>query len=310
MALTPAQSRVINPILTNAARGYKNASMVGGYIFPDVVVSARGGTMVSFGKEALRQYDTARSPGSNTKRVDYGYSSTTFTLTQHSLEGKVPFEDLEEANAVPGIDLGAGTVMLVQDIIALRAEIAMANLATTAGNYGSGNKTTLTGTSQWSDLVNSDPIGDVETAKNAIRSQVGKLPNVMVIGYSVFKALKSHSKIIDRIKYTGRDVPTEELLSSLFGVKVYVGQAIKATDADVVSDVWGKFAVLCYSELRGLADRGAPSFGYNYHLSNYPIVEQPYQDRSAKSWIYPITDEMAPVIVGADAGYLISGAVA
>ena len=35
------------------------------------------------------------------------------------------------------------------------------------------------------------------------------------------------------------------------------------------------------------------------------MVEMAYQDRNAKSWIYPVTDERAPVIAAASAGYLI-----
>ena len=53
-----------------------------------------------------------------------------------------------------------------------------------------------------------------------------------------------------------------------------------------------------------------PSYGYTYQLRGYPIVELPYEDRNPKSWIYPVTDEVQPVIAGAEAGYLISAAVA
>ena len=68
--------------------------------------------------------------------------------------------------------------------------------------------------------------------------------------------------------------------------------------------------VIAYTELGGLAAMGAPTFGYTYRLTGYPMVEAPYYDRNAKSWVYPVTDEVAPVIAGASAGYLISAAVA
>ncbi len=75
-------------------------------------------------------------------------------------------------------------------------------------------------------------------------------------------------------------------------------------------DVWGKFVVAAYTEIASLADLGTPSYGYTYRLEGYPVVEQPYQDRNAKSWVYPVTDEVSPVMAGADSGYLISAAVA
>ena len=304
-------ARVIDPVLTEAARGYKNPALVGDALFPKVPVGQRGGKIVSFSKEAFRSYSTGRVPGANTKRVQFGYSSASYALEQHALEGVVPFELQEDASAVPGIDLGKGAVQMVQDIISLRLEKAQATLATTAGNYGASNKITLAGADQWSDLGASDPIDDIEVAKNAIRAQIGRYPNTIVMGAAVMAKLRQHSKIVDRIKYTGRDTPTPELLASLFGVqRVLSGDAVQASDADVMSDVWGKFVIVAYTEVAGLASMGAPSFGYSYQLRGFPVVEQPYQDRNAKSWVYPVTDEVAPVIAGAEAGYLISAAVA
>lgn len=310
--MTPATARVIDPILTTVAQGYRNSALVGMNLFPAVPVQQRGGKIIVFGKEQFAAYNTARSPGANTRRIQIAYSSDSYALESHSLEGVVPFELMQEASAVPGIDLGRGAVRTVQDIIALRLEKAQADLATTAGNYASGNKnTSLASTTLWSDASASDPIGNVETAKDAIRASCGLRPNTMVIGPKVMTALRQHSDIIDRIKYTGRDVPTPELLAALFGVdRVLVGDAIYTNSSGAFVDVWGKTAVLAYTTLASVADMGTPSYGYTYRLGGYPIVEVPYQDRNAKSWVYPVTDEVSPVIAGATAGYLISPAVA
>jgi hypothetical protein len=75
-------------------------------------------------------------------------------------------------------------------------------------------------------------------------------------------------------------------------------------------DVWGKDAILAYTAIGGVADAGRPSYGYTYRLQDMPVVEEPYQDRSTRSWIYQIADEVVPVIAGADAGFLIQNAVA
>lgn len=311
--MTPAQARVIDPILSTVAQGYKNADFVGMNLFPYVPVQQRGGKIISFRREDFRLYATGRTPGANTKRVQFGYDSGSYALDQHALEGVVPFELMEEANAVPGINLGTGAVAKTQDIIGLRLEKAQADLATTAGNYGASNKVTLSGTSQWSDLTSgvSNPVKDIETAKEAIRSQIGKRPNTVLMGAAAWAKLRQHPLIIDRIKYTGRDSATPELIANLFGVKsVLVGDALYEDAAGALADVWGKFVVIAYTELGGIADMGRPTYGYTYRLGGYPLVEVPYQDRNAKSWIYPVTDEVSPVIAGATGGYLISAAVA
>lgn len=310
--LTGAQARVIDPILSTVAQGYKNSDLVGSALFPYVPVAQRGGKIIAFGKEDFALYNGARAPGAATKRIQFGYSSQSYALDQHALEGVVPFELMQEANVVPGIDLGKNAIMRVQNIIGLRLEKAQADLATTAANYAAANKNTaLAGATLWSDLVNSDPIGNVEAGKDAIRQQIGRYPNTMIIGAQVMKSLRQHSKIIDRTKYTGRDVPTPELLAALFGVdRLLVGSAVYTDAAGNMVDVWGKNVVLAYTEISGVADFGLPSYGYTYRLNGAPFVETPYQDRNAKSWAYPITDEVSPVIAGAGAGYLISGVVA
>ncbi len=311
--ITPSQARVIDPILTNVARGYKNADLVGDALFPVVDVDQRGGKIIEFRKEDFYLYATGRVPGAGTKRVQYGYDGSAYALEQHALEGTVPFEIMQEANAVPGIDMARIAVMKTQNIIALRTEKAQADIARNAASYAAANKVTLAGTSQWSDLTSgvSDPTANIETAKDAIRAQVGRRGNTVMIPAAVFKSLKQHPKIIDRIKYTGRDSVTPELLAALWDVKrVVIGDAVYSTDGGVITDVWGKDVVVAYTDVGSLRDMGLPSYGYTYRLRGYPIVETPYQDRNAKSWVYPVTDELKPVMAGAIAGYLITAAVA
>lgn len=311
--LSVSQARVIDPILSTVAQGYRNADAVGFALFPYVPVGQRGGKIITFGKEDFALYNTVRAPGAATKRVQYGYSGASYALEGHALEALVPNELLEEAAAVPGINLATSAVLKTQNIISLRLEYLQAQIATTAGNYAASNKVTLAGTSQWSDLASgvSDPVKDIEAAKEAVRKQTGRRPNTVVMGPAVMAMLKMHPKVIDRIKYTGRDVPTEELLASLFGVKqVKVGDMVYTDTAGVVQDVWGKYVVVAYTELGSLAEAGSPTFGYTYRLTGYPMVRRPYADENANSWIYPVADEVMPVIAGASAGYLISAAVA
>lgn len=308
--MTAGQARVIDPVLTEVARGYRNPAFAGMALFPAVPVGARGGRIIAFGKEHFRLYNTARAPGASTPRVTSAYSSQSYALENHAIEEQVPYELLQDAAAVPGVDLGAAAVRRGLDIIGLRLEKAQADLARNAANYPSGNKVTLSGTSQWSH-DSSNPIKQIEDYKEAVRSQIGVRPNTLLVSGRVFAALKTNPAITDRIKYTSRDVATPELLASLFGLeRVVVGDAVYVDAAGAAVDVWGKDAILAYTAIGSVADAGRPSFGYTYRLDGSPFVEEPYQDRNARSWIYPIVDDVAPVIAGAEAGYLIQAAVA
>lgn len=318
--MSTSGARVVNAVLTSVARGYRNDNYVGMSLFPYTPVGQRGGKIITFDKSAWRQYNLARAPGSQLKRVSVGYAGSDYALAQHALEGQVPIEIEEEAARGPGIDMASTQIMTTQDIIDLRLEIAQATLATTAGNYGSGNKVTLSGTSQWSDYTNSDPIGDVDTGIEAIRATTGMRPNTMVVGPKVWKILKRHPKLVDAAILNGvisigggnaQSRLTKDQMAQLFEVETFlVGDAIMLDASDAAVDVWGKYVVLAYTRTATLAARGTPSYGYTYRLTGYPLVENGYYENQTRSWIYPVIDEVAPVIAGAEAGYLISAAVA
>lgn len=309
---TTSQARGIDPILTEVAQGYKNAAMVGDALFPVVNVMQRGGKILSFGKEDFALYATARAPGSNTKRVQFGFASGNYALDQHALEAVAPWELQQDASTVAQVNLASAALRKVQNIIALRLEKARADIATTAASYAASNKTTLAGVNQWSDYTGtSKPSADIETAKEAIRSQVGMYPNTVVLSAQVMGKLRQHPAIVDRIKYTGRDTATPELLAALWGVeRVLVGGAVYSDAAGAMADVWGKFVVVAYTQPASAADLGAPTYGYTYRLDGAPYVEVGYQDRNTKSDIYPVTDEVLPVLTAPSAGYLISAAIA
>ncbi len=309
---TPAQSRVIDPILSNVAKQYRNADFVLQDLFPVIPVAARGGRVITFGKESFRLYATARAPGASTKRIQVGYASDPIALQQDSLEGLVPTELRQEAAAVPNIDLAAQAINTVQDTMWLGIEQERAQIATTPANYGT-NTTGLTGTDKWSDPTAkvTQQIGD---GKEAIRKRVGRYPSIMTISSNQLTNLKSNEEIKEKFKYTSSESITQEMLARFFEVsKVLVPLTVyhDATDSDTddFQDIWGDFASLAWVPQGGLGLH-VPSFGYTYRLSGFPMVEQPYEDRNAKSWVYPVTHEERPYHTAADAGFLFTGVTA
>lgn len=309
--MTPSTARVIDPILTEVARGYRSpAAPIANLLFPLVPVGQRGGRIISFGPDSFKLYVTARAPGANTKRVDFGYSSSSFALVDYSLEGSVPIELQQEAAAVPGIDLGAAAVRRVQNLQALEREKQCADLALNAASYGASNKLTLAGANQWSDPT-SDPFGDINDACEAIRQQIGVRPNVLVLGPKVVSALRIHPKVLERLS-TASDRPPATLpqLQALFELDAVIEGGATYHDGTQFQDVWGKYALLAYTLPASLAEMGSPNFGYTYQLGGYPLVEEAYYDRNTKTWYYPVTDARQPVLAGPAAGFLFSAAVA
>jgi hypothetical protein len=307
-----ANLRIVDPILSAVARGYASPQApVAEALFPFVYVGARAGKIVSFGPDDFKKVSTSRAPGANTKRVQFGYSGLPFALSDHSLEGVVPKENMQEAAAVPGIDLASGAVRTVQNLMGLERETQAAAIALTAGNYASSNKVTLTGTDRWDDPA-SDPFGDINAGRQAIRSQTGVKPNKLVLGPKVLSALRSNPKVLGRLS-TAADQPPATLaqLQALFEIdEVVEGGSVYFDEAtNLFVDVWGTYAVLAYTAPKSMQERGSPSYGYTYRLNGMPLVEEPYTERNPKSWFYPVTDAYQAVLASAAAGFLFTSAV-
>ncbi|MEX0617536.1 MAG: major capsid protein [Pseudohongiellaceae bacterium] len=309
MTMNNQQVRVIDPILSNVAQGYVHPENVGHFLFPRVPVQQRGGQIIEFGKESFKRYRTRRAPGSSTKRVQFGYEGKPFALHQDALEGKVPWENMQDAARVPGIDLGTRAVNSVMRIMTLGVEIEQAEMATDPTNYPTANKDTLSGTDQWTD-AGSDPAAQIRDYRETVRGIVGVYPNVMEISARGFAALQEHAKILERFKYTSSDSITADMLARLFDLRqLVVGKAVYMDEgSETMTDAWGRSAVLAYVP-EAISDREEPSFGYTYTLEGHPLVEETYQDRNAKSWIYPVTYEKSAVLSGIDSGFLIQDVV-
>ncbi|NWO05372.1 MAG: major capsid protein [Alteromonadaceae bacterium] len=306
MTMTNKAVRVIDPILTTHAQGYRQQEMVGSALFPRVPVGVSGGQVLEFGKEAFRLYNARRAPGANTKRIDFGYLGKPFALVQDALEGKLPIEHIRNANQVPNIQLGQRSVNTVMRSLMLALEVEQAGIARNPNNYDTDHKVDLSA-AKWSS-ESGDPAKDVRAGREAIRETIGVYPNTLLISAKAFSAASENPKVLERFKYTSSDSVTAEMLARLMDVdRVVVGKAVSADAQGNFSDVWGADAVLAYvaPEATSIEE---PSFGYTYTLEGHPLVEQAYYDNSAKSWIYPVTMERSPVLTGITAGFLFQNA--
>lgn len=296
------QVRVIDPILSTHAQGYRHPEHVGMALFPRVPVAVSGGQILTFGKESFRQYNIRRTPGSATKRVQFGYAGKPFALVQDALEGVVPREHLRDASQTPGINLGQRATNNAMRIASLALEVEQAALARDANNYDNDHKVDLSA-SRWTDDAN-NPAKDIRVGQEAIRQTTGMEANTLTLSAKAFSAIRENAKVLERFKYTSRDSITVEMIAALLDLdQVVVGRAVTAGTGDAFSDVWGPDAVLAYVPQQA-SSMEEPSYGYTYTMDGHPLVEQPYYDNNAKSWLYPATYERAPVISGMEAGYL------
>ena len=298
--------RIVDPVLTNIARGYSNDAYVGTVLAPIVPVQKEAGKIPQFGKEAFKLYNTERAIRAKSNRLSpEGRTTIDFVLTEHDIEYPIDYREAEEDL----FNLEVYATQTTIDIILLRLEKEIADKVQDLNTYPSGNKITLSGTSKFTH-PESDPIGVIDTAKDAVRTAIGKYPNVMVMGPSTFRALKNHAQILERIKYSMKGIITTDILAEIFDIPtVVVGKAIYATDDGTFYDVWQDNIILAYvaPAPSGGVERTPyePSFAYTLRKKGKPETDK-YDEVGGKLHIVRTTDLLTVKIVGPDAGYLIN----
>lgn len=277
-----------------------------------VPVTERGGLFLSFDRNGIRVYDDRRAPGAHYKKIDgTGYEGRPYKLHSRGLIQEIPVERWDEAKTI-GVDLGpiASNELTEAEMLALENE--QATLLTDPAKYNSNNTEVLSGTSQWSDS-SSTPSVDVRSWISAISAQIGKSPNVALLGYDVYQALQDHPAILDRIKYTSRDSITAEMLAQLWNIeKVVIGEAVVEDNTGQVSRVWGKNVILARVNPAGLASgkipfssmmsakKITPSFAYTYVERDSPKISNPWFTEENDCYNYKIKFDRDSDIVGVD----------
>lgn len=306
------QFRVVEPILSQHARGYRQRELVAATLFPIAFVDAYGGTRIEFGKESFRKVNTKRAPGGTVKRVQFGYMGAQYTIVPSDLAAVVPYERVKDAQ-VPGINLARRSAEGTLKILQLEHEADAAALATNPANYGVNNKLTLVGTARWTD-PDSDPIIDIENAKDQIAGQTGMDPNTLILSRKAASALRRHPKVLARLASNVTQVVSIEQLSVILDIPtIRVAGAVYADGAnDDLNPVWGADAVLAYvaqgSGDVNEVDQDQPSYGQTYVIEGHPVIYEPRRDDDTRSFVYDVSFHQTPLITGALAGFLFKDA--
>lgn len=313
----PTSSQVhVDAILTNISVAYiqRQENFIANKVFPIVPVDKQSDKYFSYTKNDWFR-DEARLRADATESAGGGYNLSTSSYSADVWAFHKDVGDQTRANADAPINVDREAVEFVTSRLLLKMETEWVSNFFGTGVWG----TDYTPGNLWSDYTNSDPLNDVEDAKAAILSTTGFEPNTLVLGYDVFKELKNHPDLVDRIKYTSSNVITTDMIARMFDVeRVLVSKSVKATNNEggtaAYSFTAGKNALLCYSAPSpGLLQ---PSAGYVMSWTGVSgglgqtIGASRFRMESVKA--DRIEGEMAfdMKVVAADLGYFFSAVVA
>ncbi|MDP8257652.1 MAG: hypothetical protein P9M14_18035 [Candidatus Alcyoniella australis] len=304
--------RIVDPVLSKLAQGYKHPAHLWPQILPVVPLSASLMRVPTFGKETFMAYNTAKPLRGPAARIEFGNNYATVGYDREALESGIDDEEYDEANPVLQLQTRRQNNLL--KTMSLQLERAVGAMCQNAANYPVGNKVALTGNDQWnSGHVDGDPFVDIEAGREAVRGAVGVDPNLLALGPKIHSVLKMHPAVLAALypnAPTQKGAATLAQLAELFEVeKVVVGKSITASADGVFSDIWGLIAMLAYVPPESEQDQETPAFGYTFRKQGHPITDK-YRDEHSTTEVLRVQDYRRPMILGPNAAYLIADAIA
>jgi hypothetical protein len=252
----------IDADLTSLVIAYQNQGLIADEVMPRVRVARQ-----EFKYLRQNNVDGFTVPETRVARkgrpnmVDTSATESTDSTVDYALDDVVPLSDLQNADGRFNPLARAATYLA--ELIALAREVRVASLVTTIGNYPSSQRTTLSGTTQWSH-ASSNPVAAILDALDVPVMR----PNVIVMGQQVYTKLIQHTAVVQATKGTSQSygVAEKAALAQLFGVdRVLVGAAwvntAKKGQTATMARGWGKYCALLHMNPSAFGSTGA-TFGF------------------------------------------------
>lgn len=194
-------------------------------VFPVVNVQFKSDKYFVYPREWWYKTDAEkRAPATESAGGGYELDSDSYLAEVYAFHRDL--DDQTRANAQSQITLESdATDFVTQNLLQLREQQWVEKYF--AASVWTG-ESTLSGTDQWDDYANSDPIDDMRTVIIDMARGTGKRPNKLVLGPEVWNKLQDHPSFLERIKYTERAVIGPELLASMLNIgEVLIPESIK-----------------------------------------------------------------------------------
>ena len=303
----------IQPELTAIAIGYRNPLLIADDVLPRVPVGKQEFKYLKYSlADSFTIPDTRVGRTSKPTEVSFGATEITDSCVGYGLDDPIPQADID--NAPPNYSpLGRATEVLT-DLLLLAREQRTANLVFNTASYtASTNRTQLSGTSQFSDYTNSNPI----TAFLAGLDSCVMRPNILVLGQAVWSKLRQHPKVAQALfgaNGTSGIVTREQLAQALEIEEVWVGQGwvngAKRGQTASLTRLWGKHAAAIYRDRLADTSRGT-TFGLTAQWGERVSGNIPDEDIGLKGGQRVRVGEYVKELVCAtDLGYYWEDAVA
>lgn len=309
-----ATSVHVDTLLATMSVKYKNDEYIGERLMPVVPVAQRSNLFAVFPKREAFNYPDDEITG---HRVGANEISATRTTDNYSVRdyGFKNFLDLmtvqnQDAPFNEMVDL----VEAINEGIAFKREARILAIAFASGSYGSN---TAGASTVWSDASGGSIIADIAAADSALFQGFSPTEKLGFCAITVWNGgIFNNAALAERFKYTAGGMPTTKQVASMFGLDdILVSRArIETANIGQTASYARMNTVKAFGIVRAAKNPTVNSlhFGSTFRLQGDPFTTQ-WNDPSvgSRGGIYArVTTSEDHKIVSADAGYLITAAVA
>lgn len=300
----PLRSQVhVDQLLSNISIKHRNENYNAFNIFPEVGVK-KSSDLYRVYQRDFRIPETKRAEKAEAREYTFYVSTATYVCEKHALKDHVGDTEAENYDIS---DLRAEVTVDLTNKILLRLEKSVAGLFTTTSWSQS---MSLAANASWDSTSTVNPILHFDTGAVQIVQNSGMFPNYALFGHDSWNAFKNNSNVLDRIKYTSKDID-QNIAAGLIGVKdVYMSYTVEdaaplEATATSIAGMWADKAFMGYKPASpGLLQ---PSAGYIFKR-NIPMVKRwRVEEREAEA--IEVNLEYSAKVISSFCGFLINNTI-
>ncbi len=303
MPSVPLRSQLhVDQLLSNVAVKYKNENFIHEQVFPMVPVKKTSDVYRTYNRNWVIP-ETNRAIGGLAKEHLFEIGTSNYSLEKHALKSYVADTAADNYDITDlRVDV---TEDLVEKVMMKKEQLCAALFTTTSFSLGA----TLAAADRWVTTTGT-PIPQYDTACATVIGNSGQKPNYSIIPLDSYNALKNHATIVDRVKYTSREL-SPAIIGALLGVNeilvpnMYVDSGLYGASAaaGAVASMWKtSFAFL------GVKPKSpgfyALSSGYCFQKAK-PMVRR-WREEEREADAIEIDQEFVFKVVASLTGYYIN----
>lgn len=302
-----------DPKLSAIVIGYRNNKLIAEQAMPRVTVAKQQFKYLLHNiKDGYNVINNLVGRKGDVQKVEFSAKEKADQCEDYALADLVPQNDIDNAPNV--YDPLSRAALGIADLNLLAREVRVASILFNPNSYRASNVLTLSGTSQFSDYVNSDPIKVIKTAMSKLLIR----PNTMVIGMEAWDVISMHPKVVQTINGTYSTaglIDPEQLAKKLRLDQILIGEAFinsanKGQDMSLVR-AWGKHISLFFNDpIVQTTTEPRPTFALTAQNGTDVGYQYPDPDKGLKGGIVvKAGHSLKEFIAGPDCGYFLQNVI-